>query len=118
MVTLLGSFKVFGNPSYETLVAQDDVHHLGKMVESLIIEFDQAKLAEMQAPTSKRTSTGGANSSKHNSLQSCVSDSEIERDHSCISATKRKPIQERFPPPNMHLFSPCLPPERGQLLKY
>lgn len=37
------------NHLYEPLVAQDDVNNIGKMTESLVIEFDQAKLEKQRA---------------------------------------------------------------------
>ena len=38
-------------------MAQDDVHHKGKMVESLIVEFDQAKYEEFLSSGSKSPKT-------------------------------------------------------------
>lgn len=49
MMTLLGIHKVFMNPLYKPLVAQDDVDHFEKIAESLIMEFSQVKLEERYA---------------------------------------------------------------------
>lgn len=46
MTTPLEIYNVFVNLLYEPLAAQDDVGHLGKTAESLIMEFDRAKLEE------------------------------------------------------------------------
>lgn len=43
MATLPENYKVFVNHLYESLVAQDDVNHFGKTVESRIMEFNPAK---------------------------------------------------------------------------
>ena len=49
MVTLLG--KTFS--TYEQVVAQGDVTYIGKTVESLVVEFDQAKYEEFLSSGSK-----------------------------------------------------------------
>ena len=53
MATPLGTLFV----TDEQIVAQDDVLRKGKMVESLIIEFDQAKYEEFLSSGSKSPKT-------------------------------------------------------------
>ena len=53
MATLLGTTFV----TDEHIVAQDDILRKGKMVESLVVEFDQAKYEEFLSSGSKSPKT-------------------------------------------------------------